>query len=125
VKNFSIAVREYNDTIIFLHKLVDGAANRSYGIQVAALAGVPAHVVERAEEILTNIERGEFDQSGQPTIAKSIKQKKKKSRSHPDQLSLFQVPADPLRDYLETIDIDEVTPRKALDLLYHLKGMLN
>ena len=62
VRNFSVAVREWNDSIIFLHKLVQGGTNRSYGIQVAGLAGVPQHVVQRAEEILKNIEQGEFDE---------------------------------------------------------------
>ena len=61
VQNFSVAVKEWNDTIIFLHKLVEGGTNRSYGIQVAALAGVPDQVVKRAEEILKKIERGELD----------------------------------------------------------------
>ncbi|MFH1021687.1 MAG: DNA mismatch repair protein MutS, partial [Pseudomonadota bacterium] len=56
VKNYNIAVREWNDTIIFLHKLLPGGTNRSYGIQVAALAGVPAKVVARAKELLHNIE---------------------------------------------------------------------
>ena len=73
VRNFSVAVREWNDSIIFLHKLVQGGTNRSYGIQVAGLAGVPQHVVQRAEEILKNIEQGEFDREGEPTIAKSRK----------------------------------------------------
>jgi len=125
VRNFSIAVREWNDSIIFLHKLVEGGANRSYGIQVAALAGVPAPVVERATEILNNIERGEFDQSGQPAIARSVKKMRKKTRSHPDQLSLFQPPADPLHRYLQTIDADALTPRQALEVIYRLKDMMS
>jgi len=125
VRNFSIAVREWNDSIIFLHKLVQGGANRSYGIQVAALAGVPTPVVERATEILNNIERGEFDQSGQPAIARSVKPLKKKMRSHPDQLSLFQPPADPLHQYLQTIDADGLTPRQALEVIYRLKEMMS
>ncbi len=123
VKNFSIAVKEWNDTIIFLHKLVEGGANRSYGIQVAALAGVPDHVVERAEEILNNIERGEFDQTGQPAIAKSTGKTKRKKRSHPDQLSLFAPPTDRLREFLDTIDVDDLSPRSALDILYQLKDL--
>ena len=124
VRNFSIAVREWNDTIVFLHKLVEGGANRSYGIQVAGLAGVPDHVVQRAEEILKNIEQGEFDQSGQPIIAKSTR-KKTKRRAHPDQLSLFPPPEDPLRDYLLSLDVDELTPRKALEAIYELKKMIS
>ncbi|MFV0438616.1 MAG: DNA mismatch repair protein MutS [Desulfopila sp.] len=124
VRNFSIAVREWNDSIIFLHKLVEGGTNRSYGIQVAALAGVPPQVVERAEEILKNIENGEFDQTGQPSIARSARPGKKKTRSHPDQLSLFAPPSDPLRDYVKTIVPDQLTPRQALDVLYRLQELL-
>jgi DNA mismatch repair protein MutS len=125
VQNYSIAVREWNNTIIFLHKLVEGGANRSYGIQVASLAGVPDHVVARAGEILKNIEQGEFDQSGQPAIAKTKNSKKGKLRSHPDQLSLFAPPADPIRDLLLALDVDDLTPRKALEAVYTLKSLLN
>lgn len=124
VRNFSIAVREWNDSIIFLHKLIEGGANRSYGIQVAALAGVPSQVVERAEEILHNIERGEFDHTGQPAIAKTTTQKKRRIRTHPDQLSLFQPPSDPIRDYLRTLDADQLSPRESLEILYKLKDMM-
>jgi len=126
VKNFSIAVREWNDTIIFLHKLVKGSANRSYGIQVAGLAGVPLPVVNRAEEILTNIERGEFDQAGFPKIAQSAKPKKSRRKSHPDQLSLFRPPAEhnPVKDFLDELDADDLTPKMALDAIYKLKEML-
>ena len=94
VQNYSIAVREWNDSIIFLHKLVEGGTNRSYGIQVAGLAGVPEHVVQRAEEILKNIEQGEFDLEGTPCIAKSSTPRKMKRKTHPNQLSLFQPKSD-------------------------------
>ena len=125
VRNYSIAVREWNNTIIFLHKLIEGGTNRSYGIQVAALAGVPREVVQRAEEILKNIEQGEFDTSGQPVLARSTRKKQKKQRVHPDQLLLFQPPADPLRAYLSKVDPDQLTPRKALELLYELLDLTN
>ncbi len=125
VQNYSIAVSEWNNTIIFLHKLVEGGANRSYGIQVASLAGVPDHVVTRAGEILKNIEQGEFDQTGQPAIAKTKTGKKGKRRSHPDQLSLFTPPANPVRDLLLALDIDDLTPRQALETIYTLKSLLD
>ena len=124
VKNYSIAVREWNDTIIFLHKLIEGGANRSYGIQVAALAGVPGSVVERAEEILTNIEKGEFDHAGQPAIARS-KKSARKMRVHPDQLSLFSAPPDPVHELLRPLDVDQLTPRQALEILYRIKELLS
>jgi DNA mismatch repair protein MutS len=124
VRNYSVAVREWNDSIIFLHKLVQGGTNRSYGIQVAGLAGVPQHVVQRAEEILKNIEMGEFDQEGEPSIAKSKKGHKGKNRKHPNQLSLFQPKSDPLRDFVRGLSIDDLSPRQALETMYHLKKMV-
>ena len=114
VQNYSIAVKEWNNSILFLHKLVRGATNRSYGIQVASLAGVPTHVIDRAYEILRNIERGEFNLQGQPTIAAG----KKAAKKNPHQLSLFQPPPHPLLTMLASINPDELTPKQALDILY-------
>jgi len=122
IKNYSIAVREWNDTIIFLHHLVKGATNRSYGIQVASLAGVPDHVVNRAHEILKNIEQGEFTREGEPAIA--VSKIKKKDRPHPNQLSLFRRQDDPLRNLLKDVHPDRMTPIEALALLYELRGLL-
>jgi len=115
IKNYSIAVREWNDTIIFLHHLVAGATNRSYGIQVASLAGVPDHVVHRAHEILRNIEKGEFNQNGEPSIATTSR---KKERHHPNQLSLFRPKEDPVRRLFREIVPETTTPLEALQLLY-------
>ena len=120
VKNYNIAVREWNDTIIFLHKLLPGGTNRSYGIQVAALAGVPAKVVARAKELLHNIEQGEFNRQGEPRIATSPR--KKKGRQ-PGQLSLFNEGASPAARRLREINPDVLSPREALDLLYELKRL--
>ena len=125
VKNFSIAVREWNDSIIFLHKLIRGGTSRSYGIQVAALAGVPNKVVERANEILKNIETGEFDSDGDPAIARSRTKKSHRAKVHPNQLSLFQPPSDPIRLFLKNHNVDELTPKEALDLLYEMKKLFN
>ena len=69
VKNLNVAVREQNDRIVFLRKIVEGAADRSYGIQVARLAGLPATVVDRAREILTNLEKAELNAEGRPALA--------------------------------------------------------
>jgi DNA mismatch repair protein MutS len=126
VKNYNIAVREWNDSIIFLHKLMKGGTSRSYGIQVAALAGVPSMVVERAKEILKNIETGEFDYMGEPRIAASQKKTSKKKEAdanHPNQLSLFGGGPDPIRDKLKNIKPDDLSPIEALNLLYELKKM--
>jgi DNA mismatch repair protein MutS len=120
VQNFSIAVREWNETIIFLHKLVRGGTNRSYGIQVAGLAGVPDNVVNRAKEILRNIETGDFSGTVNPTFLKKSVAASEKKNTNPNQLSLFQPPTDPLRQYLTKLNIDDLTPRQALEILYEL-----
>ena len=116
IQNYSIAVREHKGSIIFLHKLVQGAASRSYGIQVAALAGVPKQVVQRAEEILTNIERGEFTPTGEPSIAVSAR----KMTPSACQLPLFPAKEDCLRTLLKELDPDELSPKQAHVLLYEL-----
>jgi len=117
VKNFHIAVREWDDSIIFLHKLLPGGTNRSYGIQVAALAGVPKRVVNRANELLHNIEKGEFTSEGQPRIAPQKTRKMK----HPSQLELFSPENDLVRKRLKELDPDSLTPIEALNALYELK----
>ncbi|HBT96539.1 MAG TPA: DNA mismatch repair protein MutS [Desulfobulbaceae bacterium] len=122
VRNFSIAVREWENSILFLHKLVPGATGRSYGIQVAALAGVPETVVARAKEILADIEKNEFDDEGRPIIGSLKKSKRKRN---PNQLDLFAPPADPLRDYLRDLDVNEVSPKKALEILYDLRKFID
>jgi DNA mismatch repair protein MutS len=118
IKNFNIAVREWDDSIIFLHKLLPGGTSKSYGIQVAALAGVPRRVVERAHELLHNIEKGELNSDGRPRIAPGKKTKAK----HPSQLNLFAAEDDPLRNKLKNIDPDRLTPIEALHMLYELKN---
>ncbi len=120
IKNFHIAVREWNDSIIFLHKLLEGGTNRSYGIQVAALAGVPKQVISRANELLHNIEKGEFNQYGQPSITASEKSAKD---GRPSQLGLFAPANDPVHIKLASIDPNSLSPLEALSLLYELKDL--
>lgn len=86
VKNYKVLVREQGDQIAFLRKIVPGGADKSYGIQVAQLAGLPAAVVDRAKEILINLEEGEFEAPGEPKLARHRPRKK---TTNPDQLSLF------------------------------------
>ncbi len=127
VRNYSIAVREWNDSIIFLHKLTKGGTNRSYGIQVAGLAGVPDHVVKRAGEILKNIEHGGvgLTQEGKPYTDGSPPLRHQRRKTHPKQLSLFSNPEnDVIRRYLLNLTPDDLTPRQALNTVYELMKLL-
>jgi DNA mismatch repair protein MutS len=121
VQNYSVAVKEWNETIIFLYKLIKGGTSRSYGIQVAALAGVPDQVVTRAQEILKRIDQSDFDHRA-VTGSKSSSRGRKE---HPSQLQLFAAPGHPLADELRKIDLDDMTPRQALEQLYKLKGLID
>jgi DNA mismatch repair protein MutS len=121
VKNFNIAVREWNDQVIFLRKIIPGGASHSYGIQVARLAGLPAVVIERAKEILQNLEKGEFSAEGVPRIAKG---KRSAAAATSPQLSLFDTGVDLIRQRLEEANIAVMTPLEALNLLDELKRML-
>ncbi len=86
VKNYNVLVKESGDKIAFLRKIVPGAADKSYGIQVARLAGLPPEVIQRAHEILGNLEEGEFGEGGKPKLAAA---RAKKDKDHPDQMALF------------------------------------
>ena len=121
VQNYSIAVREWQGNIIFLHKLVKGGTSRSYGIQVASLAGVPDNVVQRAEEILREIELGKFGQTADPM---ANRKKSARIKNHPDHLTLFAPPSDPIRLSLQEMNLDQCAPLDALNTLYALKEML-
>jgi DNA mismatch repair protein MutS len=71
VKNYNVVVREWHDKVVFLHKILPGGTDKSYGIQVARLAGLPKEVVARAKEVLANLEESEISAEGQPKIAKT------------------------------------------------------
>jgi DNA mismatch repair protein MutS len=86
VKNYTVLVRESGDRITFLRKIVPGAADKSYGIAVARLAGLPAPVLDRAREILTNLEEGEFNEAGLPKLARK---RVRRAAFNEQQLSLF------------------------------------
>jgi DNA mismatch repair protein MutS len=121
VKNLSIAVKEWGDRIIFLRKIVEGGTNRSYGIQVASLAGVPAEVVTRAKEILENLERGELDEIGMPKIARG---RKTAVIAKTAQLSLFADDETLILRELQDIDIMKMTPLDALTAIHKWKERL-
>jgi DNA mismatch repair protein MutS len=117
VKNFNIAVKEWNDEIIFLRKLVEGGTNRSYGIQVARLAGIPAPVIRRSKQILFKIENGTHtfqtpadDQKGSAA-----------QESGPVQLDLFGRLERKIAERIASVDLSHMTPLEALNLLSRLQ----
>ena len=120
VRNCNIAVKEWNDEIIFLRKLVEGGTNRSYGIQVARLAGIPDLVIQRAKKILSDVQNSTdhlHHVNGTPQIsASSVREEL--------QLSLFQKSSHPIIEKLERIDISTMTPIEALNCLNDLQGLL-
>ncbi len=119
VRNACMGVQEVGGRVVFLRTLLEGGSSRSYGIEVARLAGLPAPVVRRAREVLGNLEAGELDASGHPRAA---------HRSPPpqDQLPLFAPAQDAAtREVLETLaelHLDGLTPLQALNLLAVLQG---
>jgi DNA mismatch repair protein MutS len=114
VKNYNIAVKEWNDEIIFLRKLVEGATNRSYGIQVARLAGIPGTVINRSKKILYRIENKEQDL----TDALSDKETGKNA---PQQMGLFGKKDHFFVEKLSKLDISKMTPLEALNYLNQLR----
>jgi DNA mismatch repair protein MutS len=116
-KNFSIAVREWEGRIMFLHRIVEGGTDKSYGIHVAQLAGLPAETVSRAREILANLEEGVLNLEGTPRLA----QRETDAPPPQKQLELYAAPADRVIEELRRLDTDETTPLEALGILARLK----
>ncbi|MDE0961346.1 MAG: DNA mismatch repair protein MutS [Planctomycetota bacterium] len=117
VHNLNVEVKEWRDEIVFLHRIVAGSADKSYGIHVARLAGIPGSVLDRSKSILGQLEEGTLPQhsSGSPSIGNN-------SRPVPAvvQPDLFRCSSDPLRELLAQLDADHLTPREALDWIYRL-----
>jgi DNA mismatch repair protein MutS len=112
IKNLNVAVREWQDDVVFLHKIVAGAADKSYGIHVARLAGIPREVLERARQILARLEADHLDEGGRATWAR-----RPQVRPGQLQLTLFEPPPHPLLDEIRTADLENLTPVNALNLL--------
>ncbi len=113
VANYNVAVREWEDSVVFLHRIIAGGADKSYGIHVARLAGIPAAVNERAKDILAQLEANDRDQFDRPAIAPRHDDKHRK----PLQLTLFGFADHPLLDELRVLDLDQLTPLAALQFL--------
>ena len=116
--NWNVAVHEQGDGIVFLHRIVEGSADKSYGIHVARLAGVPADVVERASVILDTLESDHLNEEGKPTVP--AREKKGGAK----QLSLFVVEEHPVFDEIRNLKIDEMTPLAALEELNRIREEL-
>jgi DNA mismatch repair protein MutS len=117
IKNYNVAVKEWGDKIIFLRKIIEGATDRSYGIQVARLAGIPARVLLRAKEVLRQLEN-----SNRKSYRKNLI---RHTQVRPWQLHLFDDLPDPVRKKLLEIDVNFMTPLDALNTLGELKRILD
>lgn len=114
VFNLNVAVREWKDEVVFLHKIVEGAADKSYGIHVARLAGVPKKVVERAKDILAQLEAEHHDLDGKAKIARIAPPEPEAGHPQYFQLSLFGAGDHPLLDAIREADVNSMTPMEAL-----------
>lgn len=127
VKNYNIAVKEWNDKIIFLRKIVKGGTDRSYGIQVAQLAGLPTEVIKRATEILSSLEMSSIAENSpfiQEVGTPKLTAVKPHDIPHPIQLTLFEPESHRVVEALKELDLDKITPLEAMNKLNELKKMV-
>jgi len=120
IKNCHVSVKEWGENILFLRKVMEGSSSHSYGIQVARLAGVPAHVIRRAREILENLESGQWDDAGQPRLAPS---RRARGQHEEEQPSLFPA-AHPIAEDILRLNLHDMTPLEALNKLQELQDRL-
>ncbi len=123
IKNYSLSVKEWKDQVIFLRKVIEGGSDKSYGIQVAKLAGIPPAVIERSKEILNTLEEKELDEDGNPVLGK--KDGLGLGKFEPTQQSLFAgYLEDSLITELKKLDINTITPIESLNLLEKIQKRL-
>lgn len=120
VENATVAVREWEGDVIFLHEVRKGAADRSYGVQVARLAGLPASVVDRAREVLDALESGEREGVSRPA---ALIDDLPLFRAAPPAAAPAKAKTSPLDARFKDVHPDSLTPREALDLIYELKSL--
>jgi DNA mismatch repair protein MutS len=116
VRNLNMAVAEEGDRVVFLHKVIPGGADRSYGVHVAQLAGMPRAVINRANEILTQLEELQAEQR---------ERVRQQFRSAARQLALFSTAPHPVIEALKELEVEELSPLEAINKLYELKRMLD
>ncbi len=130
VRNCNVAIKEWNDQVVFLRRVVEGGADKSYGIQVARLAGLPREVVDRAREVLANLEQKEFDDTGEPMAghkdrrgdaAAGEQRGETDGRGTEHQLGLFAARDANLVREIAEMDLDAMTPLEAMNKLAELK----
>lgn len=120
VKNYHITVREWEENVVFLHKIAPGATDQSFGIHVAKIAGIPKPVIERSKEILLNLEKKELNRLVKERISgkiKKIPERNKPLFPENNELKIW----DEIREKLKSIDISKMTPIEALNILHFLK----
>ena len=120
VVNRTMAVKEWEDRILFLRRVIPGTADKSYGLHVARLAGLPGSVVERAGQVLANLESHEYDPQGRPRLAEGSSF----PAERPGQMPLFTPAEEVVARVLREADLDRMTPLAALNLLVSLKDRL-
>jgi DNA mismatch repair protein MutS len=122
IQNFHIAVKEWGENILFLRKVKEGSTSHSYGIQVARLAGIPDGVVRRAQEIVKNLESGQLNDLGEPSLASPARTS---SRAVPEsQPSLFHLESGGVDQEILGLDISGMTPIEALNKLKEFQDRL-
>ena len=131
VANRNVAVQEFDEKVVFLRKIIPGGCDRSFGIHVAQMAGLPPEVIERAREVLKNLEANnlnpaEPDSGTEVKIATDAKRKRKDAlpKGYTAQLSFFDPVDTKLRHRLESVDPNSLTPLDALTLIHELKNLL-
>lgn len=120
VKNYNVSVKEWNDQVIFLRKIMRGGTDKSYGIHVARLAGLPREVIQRSLEILSNLEKGAIGEDGKPTFSHSINGSVALNQTH-EQLFLFESKEHPIVSKIKKMNLNQMTPIDALTALAQLK----
>jgi DNA mismatch repair protein MutS len=122
IRNFHIAVKEFNDNIVFLRKLLEGGTNKSYGIQVARLAGIPHQIVAEAKQVMAAIEtQGNNQVPADIEPGKPAPGKRRKNRSADGQMELFSMADTPVFTLLKQADLSNMTPLEGLTLLHEMK----
>ena len=117
VANWNVAVKEWDDEVVFLHRIVRGGADKSYGIHVARLAGIPREVNERAKDVLAQLEADHRDALDRPTI----KTPGIAEASSQYQLTLFGIADHPLLEQIQNLEVDSMTPMEAMQFLHQAK----